>query len=161
MARPVPAHWCGFMGWGMWGRVGWWDLRGKFVWPRREVSAAGVMAWHTLNGDFPYLATRRATCFLAPLCGAAPPCQVRHRRRFLRAAKNHAVATRRLLGQAPRHVRPRRIDENSGDGIVDNHTPVSSASTSVVRAISMSLLYVTVTSLSASGCVVHSLARKM
>ena len=27
--------------------------------------------------------------------------QVRHRRRFLRAAKNHAVATRRLLGQAP------------------------------------------------------------
>ena len=29
------------------------------------------------------------------------PCQVRHRRRFLRAAKNHAVATRRLLGQAP------------------------------------------------------------
>jgi|GEM_PF-1575280 len=28
------------------------------------------------------------------------PCQVRHRRRFLRAAKNHAVATRRLLGQA-------------------------------------------------------------
>ena len=30
------------------------------------------------------------------------PFQVRHRRRFLRAAKNHAVATRRLLGQAPR-----------------------------------------------------------
>ena len=27
--------------------------------------------------------------------------QVRHRRRFLMAAKNHAVATRRLLGQAP------------------------------------------------------------
>ena len=30
------------------------------------------------------------------------PCQVRHRRRFLMKAKNHAVATRRLLGQAPR-----------------------------------------------------------
>ncbi len=29
------------------------------------------------------------------------PCQVRHRRRFLMKAKNHAVATRRLLGQAP------------------------------------------------------------
>ena len=28
-------------------------------------------------------------------------CQVRHRRRFLTGAKNHAVATRRLLGQAP------------------------------------------------------------
>ena len=28
-------------------------------------------------------------------------CQVRHRRRFLTVAKNHAVATRRLLGQAP------------------------------------------------------------
>ncbi len=30
------------------------------------------------------------------------PCQVRHRRRYLMGAKNHAVATRRLLGQAPR-----------------------------------------------------------
>ena len=30
------------------------------------------------------------------------PCQVSHRRRFLMKAKNHAVATRRLLGQAPR-----------------------------------------------------------
>ena len=29
------------------------------------------------------------------------PWQVRHRRRFLTAAKNHAVATRPLLGQAP------------------------------------------------------------
>ena len=29
------------------------------------------------------------------------PCQVRHRRRFLMVAKNHAVATRRVLGQAP------------------------------------------------------------
>ncbi len=29
------------------------------------------------------------------------PCQVRHRRRCLTGAKNHAVATRRLLGQAP------------------------------------------------------------
>ena len=29
------------------------------------------------------------------------PCQVRHRRRYLMGAKNHAVATRPLLGQAP------------------------------------------------------------
>ena len=28
--------------------------------------------------------------------------EVRHRRRYLMGAKNHAVATRRLLGQAPR-----------------------------------------------------------
>ncbi len=28
------------------------------------------------------------------------PCQVRHRRRCLMGVKNHAVATRRLLGQA-------------------------------------------------------------
>ena len=50
--------------------------------------------------------TRRAACFLAPLCGRGSseyhPRQVRHRRRFLMTAKNHAVATRRLLGQAPR-----------------------------------------------------------
>ncbi len=31
-----------------------------------------------------------------------PLCQVRHRRRCLMGAKNHAVATRRLLGQAPK-----------------------------------------------------------
>ncbi len=30
--------------------------------------------------------------------------EVRHRRRYLMGAKNHAVATRRLLGQAPRQM---------------------------------------------------------
>ena len=32
------------------------------------------------------------------------PFKVRHRRRFLMTAKNHAIATRRLLGQAPREM---------------------------------------------------------
>ena len=37
------------------------------------------------------------------------PCQVRHRRHYLMGAKNHAVATRRLLGQAPGHAGNFRI----------------------------------------------------
>ncbi len=48
---------------------------------------------------------RGGVLFVPPLrrgSSVYPLCQVRHRRRCLMGAKNHAVATRRLLGQAPK-----------------------------------------------------------
>ena len=49
--------------------------------------------------------TRRAACFLAPLGGAAPRSTICVRyaivAAYLMKAKNHAIATQPLLGQAP------------------------------------------------------------
>ena len=49
-------------------------------------------------------------------------CQVRHRRRFLMEAKNHAVATRRLLGQAPNPSR-QAADCMGAVGKLQDHQP--------------------------------------
>lgn len=44
------------------GRVGWWDLRGKFVWPRREVSAAGFMNVGLTRGFMKHCRAARRFC---------------------------------------------------------------------------------------------------
>ena len=44
--------------------------------------------------------------------------QVRHRRHFLMEAKNHAVATRRLLGQAPGDIQTLRKREGISQAVL-------------------------------------------